>query len=87
MTRAEEHTTRLTSLADLGAVFGIEAGEELDASPTVPPDDSSSGPIVSAELGPCFRWEHSSVQASPRAHSSLRGHGLGHSFSVHCRCS
>src|SRR5436309_3022258 len=51
MTRVQENTTRLTTLADLGTVFGIAVGEELDASPTAPPEDSGGGPIVSAEHG------------------------------------
>lgn len=37
MTRAQEYTTRLTCLADLGAVFGIETGEDSDTPMTVPP--------------------------------------------------
>ena len=49
MTRAQEYTTRLTSLAELGAIYGIEAGEAPEEAPADPPvQETAASPATPA---------------------------------------
>src|SRR3712207_9472970 len=68
MAGTQEFTTRLTSLADLGAAFGIEVEAQLDGPEAPPPlDGMAVGPVAVIEPP-----VHShSDSADPRARLTL----------------